>query len=215
MMKKLSFSLLLALSCSITAQSVKYGVTGNAHISGINKIHDASKPRFGAGVGVFGAFPLYPNDVFKSQYMFIQPQVEFSMQGEKSDVDGLGSQKFDNNYITAAVYYKYFFHKGPVRSDFFIFGGPKVEFLISDSRETTAAYELAYANINKDQNINNFGFGLSGGVGYSFAEQWEVFGRYDQGLSKVYPDNKENTFNGVISLGLTYALAGKNSAATN
>lgn len=208
-MKKLSIALLLAATCGISAQSVKYGLTGNVHITGINSIYDASKPKFGGGFGVLATIPLYPSDAFKSQYMFIQPQVEFSMQGENSKVPGYGDQKFNNNYISAAVYYKYFFHKEGVRSDVYLFAGPKAEFLVSNSRETTAAYEIAHANINKDKNINNFGVGVSGGVGYSASDEIEIFARYDQGLTKVYPDNPNNTFNGVIALGLNYIFKGK------
>ena len=200
-------------SCSVMfAQNVKYGVTANAHITGINAVHDASKARFGGGVGAFATIPLHPSDVFKSQYMFIQPQVEFSTQGENGKAPGVGDQKFSNNYISAMFYFKYFFHNETERNNLFVFAGPKAEFLVSDSRETTPAYELAYGNTYQDKNVNSFGFGISGGVGYNFSENWEVFARYDQGLTKVYPDNPNNTFNGVIALGLNYSFSGNKVA---
>lgn len=208
-MKKLFISLLLAATCGISAQSVKYGLTGNAHLSAIDNVHTASEKKFGAGVGIFATIPLYPNDVFKSQYMFFQPQVEFSTQGENAKDPNYGDQKYSYSYISAAAYFKYFFHSATVRNNFFVFAGPKVEFLVSDKKESTPAYDLAYKATSLDNNVNSVGFGVSGGVGYNVAEQWEVFARYDQGLTKVYTDNPKNTYNVMLAVGLNYTFKGK------
>ena len=55
------FSLLL-----LDAQDFKYGITGNFHKGSIVNVHDVSKGKYGAGLGVFGEVPLVENDVFDS-----------------------------------------------------------------------------------------------------------------------------------------------------
>lgn len=211
-MKKLTILFLVGCSSVFYAQEVKYGVTATAHGSLINEMHTYSKPRLGANAGVFASIPLNANQALKPQNKFIQPQLEFSTQGELVKSTEYGDQKFLNNYITAVVYFKYFFNKGEARSNFFLFAGPKFEYLVSDSKTTTPAYEVALGNSLFDKNINKFGFGLSGGAGYALSSEFEVFLRYDQGLSKVYPDNKGNTFNDVFGVGLNYTFGSKRAA---
>ena len=211
-MKKLSILLLVGCSSAIYAQDVKYGATATAHGTLINEVHSYSKPRLGGSIGAFATIPLNANEALKPQNMFIQPQVEFSTQGERANESSLGKQEFYNNYITAVAYFKYFFTKGETRSNFFAFAGPKFEYLVSDSRSTTPAYEAAFGDGPFEKEINKFGFGLSGGAGYALSSEFEVFLRYDQGLSKIYPDKKGNTFNNVFGVGLNYTFSSKKSA---
>ena len=209
MIKKLTLSVLLAVSCSYYAQSIKYGLTANGHLSRIDNIHDNSKGRIAGAVGAFVSIPLYPEDLFRSNYYFIQPQVEYSMQGETAETPPFPTQKFFNDYISAAVYFKYFINKGTFSTNFFVFAGPKVEYLLSENRNVTPEYDLAYSGVNLNDDIKSLGFGVSGGVGYALTDQFEIFARFDQGLTKVYPNNPNDTYNSQAALGVNYIFKTK------
>ena len=211
-MKKLSILFVLGCCTAMYAQDVKYGVTAKGHASLISTSHNVSKPRIGGSAGVFAAIPLNSGEALKPQNMYIQPQLEYSLQGEYAEAPGFDKQEFNNNYITAVVYFKYFFSKGEERSDFYLFAGPKFEYLVSENRKTSVAYDLANNKFNNDLNLNKFGFGLSGGAGYALSNDFELFLRYDHGLSKVYPDNGGSTFNAVLGAGINYTFNRKKEA---
>ena len=63
-MKKISTVLALFSVIAISAQSVKYGITGNFHQGSVAGVHDVSKGKFGGSLGGFVQFPLVENDVF-------------------------------------------------------------------------------------------------------------------------------------------------------
>lgn len=204
-MKKIFLLFLLAITCLVYGQNFKYGVTGNFHKGSIVNVHDYSKGNYGGSLGLFGQWALVENDVFNSAWMYLEPQVEFNMQGERAKAEG-EVQKYDNNYVSAAVYLKYFFHKGNTKRDFFVFAGPRVEYLVSDKKTTTPEYEAGYYQYNLDHNIKNFGYGVSFGAGLTISQQWEAFLRYDRGFSKVYPDNSRNTYNRLLGIGFNYYI---------
>lgn len=170
-------------------------------------MHDVSKGKFGGSLGVFAQIPLVQNDIFDSAFMYLEPSLEFNTQGETAEAPPFETQKFNNNYVSAAVYLKYFFHKGNMKRDLFLFGGPRIEYLVSDSKTTTPSYEAAYYQYNLDSKINKFGYGVTVGAGLAIGQQWEMYLRYDRGFSKVYPDNPGNTYNRLLGLGFNYYIS--------
>lgn len=202
---KLLSAIFMLMTCMLFGQNFKYGVTGNFHKGSIVNVHDYSKGKYGGSLGAFVQWPLVENDIFNSAYLYLEPQVEFNTQGEIAKAEG-EIQKYNNNYFSMAVYLRYFFHQGNVKRDLFLFAGPRIEYLVSNTKDTSPAYEAAYYKYNLDSSTNNFGYGISFGIGLAISQQWESFIRYDRGLSKVFKDNPANTYNRLLGIGVNYYI---------
>ena len=208
-MKKISTFLALFFVLVLSAQNFKYGVTGNFHKGSIVGVHDRSQAKYGGGLGGFVEIPLVENDVFDSAWLYLMPQIEYSMQGENGKVneDKYGLQKYHYDYRAMQVYLKWFFHKGNMKRDVFLFAGPRIEYMVREDKKVDPAYDLAYFQYNKDDEVKKFGYGVSFGVGMKVAQQAEAFIRYDRGFSKVYPNNDQaNTYNRMLAVGINYYL---------
>lgn len=206
-MKKITLIIAVFIMVTATAQTFNYGVTGNFHKGSIVGVHDVSKGAYGGGVGIFGQWSLVENDVFDSAWLYLMPQLEYSMQGEiaKAEQDKFGIQKFHHDYIAMQVYLKYFFHQGNMKRDLYLFAGPRIEYLVREKREVDPAYDLAYYQYNGDDEVNKFGYGISFGAGLKVTQQFEAFLRYDRGFGTVYPNNdRRNTYNRLLALGINY-----------
>lgn len=184
-------------------QTFKYGITANIHKGSIVGIHDVSKPALGGGLGFFTSISLVENDIFDSAWLYLEPQIEFSMQGENADPPQ-GYQKFHNNYLGLQVYLKYYLHQYGVKGNVFFFGGPRVEYLLSEKRDGPPVYDMF---VDQEKRINNFGYGISVGGGGRINDKLEAFIRFDRGFSKIYPDyTYKNTYNRFLSVGINYYL---------
>lgn len=206
-MKRILTMLAISVLMMASGQNFKYGVTGNFHKGSIVGVHDYSKGKYGGGLGVFAQWALVENDVFDSAWLYIMPQLEYSMQGEhaKAETDKFGIQKYHYDYVAMQVYLKYFFHQGNMKRDLFLFAGPRIEYMVREDRSVDPAYDLAYYQYNLDDEVDKFGYGVSFGVGLKITQRWEAFLRYDRGFSKVYPNNdRRNTYNRLLGLGVNY-----------
>lgn len=202
-MKKniIAFLFLLTLFHLGNAQTYKFGAFANLHKSSIVGIHDFSRGKLGGGVGVFANIGLVENDVWDSAWLYLDPQIEFSMQGENADARA-GWQTFDHWYVASQVYLKYFFHKGNLKRDIFIFAGPRIEYLVRQERKGPPSPPVFE---EQEQRINKFGYGVSFGTGLKISQQLEGTIRYDWGFGKVYPDyTRYHTYNRLLSLGINY-----------
>lgn len=208
-MKKAIFILALSFfGLSKAQETLEYGVTANFHKGSIVNVHEASKGKFGGGLGFFMNFPITSGDVYGEQFLYMMPQIEYSMQGEyaKAESERMGTQKFPADYLAAMLYFKYYFHPGNIKNDIFVFLGPRAEFLLRYKKDVVPAYDAVYYQYNHDNKMNNFGFGLSGGVGLQINPEFDAFLRYDQGFSKVYPDNPARTYNRLLAVGVNYYI---------
>lgn len=213
-MKKINLLIALFLFTAVSAQysgESRIGFTGNFHQGSIVNIHDASKGRYGGTLGVVAEIPIVSADITGGENIFLMPMVEYSMQGENSAVESgkYGRQKFHNDYVAAQLYLKYFFAPGRNLSEYFVFAGPRVEFLVRDKRETSAQYEALYFQYNHDDEMNKIGIAVSVGVGTRIMDNLEAFLRFDRGFSKVYPNAVNGvTYNRQLSVGVNYYLGG-------
>lgn len=206
MRKFISFFAILLL-VMMNGQDFKYGVTGNFHQGSIAKVHDVSKGNFGGALGGFVEISLVENDISDYGWLFIVPQLEYSMQGEHSQAQEAkyGVQRYNYDYLAMQLYLKYYLNKG--RSNLFLFAGPRVEFLVREDRNVNPAYDLVYYKFNLDDKVNEIGYGVSLGAGLRVSQQMEAFLRFDRGLSKVYPNNdRNNTYNRLLAVGINYYL---------
>lgn len=208
MKKFISFFAVLFL-IMVNGQTFKYGVTGNFHQGSIVGVHDVSKGNYGGGLGGFVQWSLVENDVFDSAWLYIMPQIEYSMQGEhsKGEEEKFGIQRYNYDYVAMQVYLKYFFHKGNMKRDLYVFAGPRIEYMVREDKKVNPAYDLAYYQYNLDNEVNKFGYGVSFGMGLKVSQQFEAFLRYDRGFSTVYPNNDQrNTYNRLLAVGINYYL---------
>ncbi len=208
-MKKISTVLALFSVIAISAQSVQYGITGNFHQGSIVGVHDVSKGKFGGSLGGFVQFPLVENDVFDSAWLYLMPQVEYSMGGEwaRAEEEKFGIQKYYYDYVAMQLYLKWFFHQGTMKKDLFLFAGPRIEYLVREDKKVDPAYDAAYFQYNLDDEVAKFGYGVSMGIGLKASSKWEAFMRFDRGFSKVYPNNNlRNTYNRMLAVGINYYL---------
>lgn len=208
-MKKPILLLTIFLMVMGNAQDFKYGVTANFHKGSIVGVHDRSIGKFGGNLGMFFQFPLVDNDIFDSAWLYLEPHVEYSMQGENAEVkkDVYGLQKFHHDYITGTVYVKYFFNNKGYKKDFFVFAGPQIQLLVRENRKVDPEYDRTHYKYNLDDKVNSFGYGVSLGAGLRIDDEIEAFIRFDRGFSKVYPNNdRNNTYNRFLGIGINYYL---------
>ncbi len=211
MKRALMFIVFMTVMSSLKAQFnnsqyIKWGVTGNFHKGSIVNVHDYSKGKYGGGLGLFADIALTENDVFDVAWLYIEPQIEYSMQGEFAKAPPFETQKYDNHYLAAMLYLKWFYNFGNMKRDAFVFAGPRVEYMIMDKKTTTPEYEAGYYQYNLDHNMEKFGYGVSFGTGIRINKQFEAFLRYDRGFSKVYTDNPEKTYNRLLAVGINYFI---------
>ena len=208
-MKKFNTIVGLFFLTLISGQTFKYGVTGNFHKGSIVGVHDRSRGNFGGGLGIFGQMAIVENDIFDSAWLYVMPQIEYSMQGEHANANErlFKMQRFDHDYVAMQVYLKYFFHKNNYKKDYYVFAGPRIEYLVREKRDVPPGYDLIYYKFNKDDELNKFGYGVSFGAGLKVSDKMEAFIRYDRGFSKVYKNNDiNNTYNRLLAIGINYYL---------
>ena len=203
-MKRVLLVFLLITMGFVSSQTFKYGITANLHKTSIVNIHDYSRTPWGGGLGGFAEFALVENDVFDSAWLYLMPQIEFSMQGENA-APPQGKQQFPMHYIGLPIYLKYFFHRGNMRSDIFLFAGPRFEFMVYNDRKGPEVYDMF---VDQEKTLNEFSYGVSMGAGYRLSDKAEVFLRFDRGLSKIYPDytHHSTTYNRLLGIGFNYYL---------
>ncbi|WP_379968495.1 outer membrane beta-barrel protein [Epilithonimonas sp. UC225_85] len=217
-MKKLILIYTLLLFGFVNAQSIKYGVTASFHKGSIAEVHGVSKGNFGGNIGVFADFSLVPNDIYDSAWLYFTPQLEFYTIGERADwnEDGQNKQKYNNYYVAVPLYIKYFLKNHGYKSDIYFMFGPKFEFLASEkTEEGNAVAEAKAAGLNPNtfglgQKMDTFGYGVSVKAGAKINDKLDVFIRFDRGLSKVYPDYRDATYNRFLAIGVSYYLGETN-----
>ncbi|RQP12720.1 MAG: PorT family protein [Chryseobacterium sp.] len=206
-MKNILLSASLLAATFITAQltETRFGVNANIHQSNVGNIHYDSKGRIAPAIGIFAQIPLKKYDggeqAAKHRVFFV-PQLEFNMAGESDKQEGAGTVKYHNNYINLPLYFKYYFgfqgENGPHNA--IVQAGPVVGVAVSQNvngKALLAEYQAA------DDNFKNFDLGLSVGLGYRIAPDFEALVRYDYGLLKPY-EYKNRTYNYQLGVGINW-----------
>ena len=211
-MKKLLLGSFLAFSSFISAQlfmqldKTRIGVIGGGNYSKVRNAHNPSYPRYGYHGGLLALIPMDREGQF-----YLQPQVEYLAAGEK----GKGSTMYANNYISVPIYFKGYLAEGA--TSLYAFGGPRFAYLIN--QQVKNPNNLLYT-IDKLGKAKKFDFALSGGGGISFNRKFEIYARYDFGLSSVFPDLVEvstgnpNVYRKktqhIAMVGISYIFGGNN-----
>ncbi len=136
-------------------------------------------------------------EIMISDKFGIQPEVLYSSQGAKSDMEffeeigGNVNVDIKLDYIAVPVMLKYFVAPG-----FSLEAGPQFSFLTKSEIEAEFQGETETEDIKDD--TESFDLGAAVGLGYGLPQGFLVQARYVMGFSDVYTDS--DTRNSVIQL---------------
>ncbi|MXV37432.1 outer membrane beta-barrel protein [Flavobacteriaceae bacterium Ap0902] len=191
-MKKLINVIFCLIAVYGTAQ-VTYGLKAGVNVSKIDEVHTGSEKRVGAYFGGFATIPI--NN--EGNQFYIQPEVLYSMMGEKEEFTDGRTTDVNIDYLSIPVLFKAYFSEQD--TEFFGEIGPQLGFLISkDLPETDAVYDYKSTD-----------FGAVVGIGFSYLRNWEANARFYYGFTDII--EWENTkgkdphnINSNVSLGIAY-----------
>lgn len=202
-MKKLYLVLVLFLSLMTYSQEFKWGMTGNVHSSSIEGIHDFSRGRIAPSLGFFAEIPLesFQRSIYSPLRYYIFPVVEYSMEGEKTILEQ-GRQYYRNDFVAVALYGKFHFYRG-FFENFYFMVGPRAAYAVSvDFKGPVINYESGPLG---DDVTKKWSFSASTAFGYVISDRLEMYVRFDQGLTKVYPNyDYRRTWNRLLGIGVSY-----------
>lgn len=175
------------LSAQIDFSSTRFGITAGPNYSRVQNAHNSSGARYAFYAGVLALIPIDNNNQF-----YIQPEVLYLSAGENGDskyenLKGLPHATYATNYISVPINFKAYFSEA--ESEFFAFGGPRFDFLVSQNIKNSSRPSYEVDSYGK---AGSFNFNVGAGVGYSYKRQLELSLKYDAGLSNAFPDLKNS-----------------------
>lgn len=195
----------------VKAGVLSSGMRGDA-VDNFNSILDFTKGKVtakdftGFFAGGFASLPM-------SENLSFEPGIYYSLKGYELDgaiglkgMDFLGVNAkaiLQSQYVDVPVLLKGNF------GGFQIFAGPQISYLAQSNLKTTAGV-LGINLLNKSMDVtsqfNRWDVGLTGGIGYEFANGLSLSASYDYGLSKVDANQNINAFNRAIKVGIGISL---------
>lgn len=88
---------------------------------------------------------------------------------------------------------------------FQLFAGPQVSYLLQADLKTTAGvlgFNLLNSKMDATQQFNRWDVGVTGGIGYQFANGINVMAAYDHGLSKADANKNFESYNRSFKVGI-------------
>jgi Outer membrane protein beta-barrel domain len=217
MRKKILLFCSLAFSTIIFAQtSPSFGVRAglsSAKMSGdaadnLNDLLDFTNGGVttNSHTGFFGGG--YVNIPLTSQ-LSVEPALYYTQKGYElrgelnvKGLDFLGANakaKLTSNYIDLPILLKGNF------SGFQVFAGPQISYLTKADLRTTAGllgFNLLNKTMDGTEQFNRWDAGITGGVGYQFANGLNITAAYDHGLSKADKNQNMEAYNRSFKVGL-------------
>lgn len=92
---------------------------------------------------------------------------------------------------------------------FQVFAGPQVSYLANASVRTTAGvlgFNLLNKRMDASEQFNRFDAGITGGIGYKFANGVNITAAYDHGLSRIDANQSMNAYNRSVKVGLGFSF---------
>jgi hypothetical protein len=158
--------------------------------------------RTGFFAGGYATIPL-------AEFFSVEPAVYYSQKGYElrgalnvKGIEFLGANakaKLNSQYVDLPVLFKGNF------SGIQVFAGPQVSYLVNADLRTTAGVigiNLLNNTMDATAQFNRWDVGVTGGVGYQFANGLNVMAAYDHGLSKVDANQNLSSYNRSIKVGL-------------
>jgi len=164
----------------------------------------ATSSHMGVFAGVNASIPV-------SELVSIEPGLFYSEKGYQlkgelniKGLDFLGANaqaKLSSHYVDVPVLLKLNFNGLQV------FAGPQVSYLAKADLRTTAGalgFNVLDKTMDATSQFNRWDAGVTGGVGYQFANGFNVSASYDHGLSKVDANKNFDSYNRSFKLGFGY-----------
>lgn len=160
----------------------QYGIKAGinyAELLGSDAIPESDR-KTGYSFGVYGTFKLTPT-------LKLQPEVIWSLQGEKSEQNG----RYDISYINIPLMLKW------QQGRFYTELGPQLGILtINSGSSVPDSIRLT--------DFETFDFSLNAGAGWQFHRDWAIGIRYCQGLTRLVEGRELR--NSVLYVGLSYRI---------
>lgn len=180
--------------------------------SNLNKLLDFTDGMFTTGnrtgffAGTYAAIPLGANVTLEPALYYTQKGYALKGNLAMKAVDFLGAgvhARLNTHYIDLPVLAKANF------SGFQVFAGPQISYLAQADLKTTAGVlglNLLNKKMDATAQFNRWDAGLTGGIGYQFANGMNVAASYDHGLSKVDANKNMNSYNRSFKIGVGFSF---------
>lgn len=191
-MKKLFMFFVCAAALGTANAQVKFGPKAGLNLSNITG-SDAQGYKMKAGIYAGGFARLHLSENFA-----IQPELLYSGQGSKYETNVEGTiikGDVNLNYITIPVMAQYHLPMG-----LYLETGPQIGFLASAKAKSGGSS----ADIKDQFKSTDFSWGA--GAGFQLPMGLGFNARYNIGLSKIDEGGNANAKNGVIQVGVFYAI---------
>lgn len=208
-MKKLVLSAAVAvlgivgMNAQVDMEAVQVGARAGYNLSSLrgDAAEDVdTKSLSGYHAGLFVEVPI-------SERFSIQPEVIYSTQGAKWEVNDDNFTKLKTQYLSVPILAKFYVAEG-----FNLQAGPQISFM-TGAKSEGEILGVAFDNDDVKDGLKGTDFGLLLGAGYKISEGVTVDARYGLGFSDVFDKDTEwndnlssdNEFkNGVFQIGIGY-----------
>lgn len=154
--------------------------------------------------GAYVSVPLSEQLSFEPALYYAQKGYELKGSIGVKGIEFLGANakaQLNTNYVDLPLVLKGNFN------GFQVFGGPQLSYLVNAGLKTTAGVlgiNLLNNNMDVTNNFNRWDAALTGGVGYQFANGFNITGSYDYGLSKIDANKQFNSYNRAFKVGVGF-----------
>lgn len=219
-MKKqiLLFAAIAVSTFAFSQSKTSFGIRGGVISSGmkgdaVNNLQDlldftngaiTTSNTTGFFAGVNASIPV--SDVISVEPALLYAQKGYQMNGELNlkGVEFLGANakaKLTSHYIDLPVLVKA--NIGGLQ----IFAGPQVSYLTKADLKTTAGvlgFNLLNKTMDATDQFNQWDASVTGGIGYQFANGFNISASYDHGLSKVDANQNLDSYNRSFKVGVGF-----------
>jgi hypothetical protein len=220
MKKKILLFAGLFFSMTSFAQHITYGASAGVGIynmrgDAVNNIKQLlnftndiirAKPVTGFYGGGYANIPLMNNLSVEPGLYYSQKGYEVSGSYTLKDIEILtasAAAKLRSSYIELPVLLKANFNGLQV------FAGPQISYLTNAKLNTSASlagFNLLNKSIDVTNQFNKWDAGVTGGVGYQFANGLRITGAYERGLSKVDAGKNAASYNQGFKIGAAFSF---------
>lgn len=183
------------------------GMQGDA-VKNLNKLLDFSDGmvttgyRTGFFAGTYATIPV-------TEMISLEPALYYSQKGyELKGALSLKGMEFLNANAKAQLQSHYVDMPVLLKANISglqLFAGPQVSYLLQADLKTTAGvlgFNLLNSKIDATQQFNRWDVGVTGGIGYQFANGMNVMAAYDHGLSKADANRNFDSYNRSFKVGI-------------
>lgn len=208
-MKKIVITLIISVVFigSVKSQDIYFGPKVGGNLSHIFSIGDDEDYKDGQ-MRLSSHFGMFAEIAF-SEFLSLQPELLYSIKGDKFTNDADESNEFVYKYLSLPVVVKYY-----VTKEFTIEAGPQVAYLLSTKKLEIS--ELVSSNTNDEEasielknDMEVYDVGATAGVGYLTKSGFYLSARYNLGLININKKDgiiPEEFKNGTIQLSAGFSF---------